>query len=289
MLTTNSCSSHRTTEEARSTLLYLVAALFLPAIIAWPGKAQNVPPMEKVLVPIFITGTIPGAYGSEWKSELAMTNRSDQPLAINGIWIRCHLGTCVPDPFYTLPWRTTVFPKPPLRASWQSRPGSLLLIEQARLQDVAFSLRIQDVSRQALTWGTELPVIPESQAFSGRADFLNVPLDDRFRVLLRVYDFTPGPGHRVRVTGYPVDPSVTELPRDPQDLLPAFSIEQDLLPGEMESFMPGYAQIDLTNSIAVPEEMRLLVRVEPLTPFTFWAFINVTNNETQHVTLISGY
>ena len=262
-----------------------LAALVL-VLFGFSVNAQVVPPMEKVLIPIFLFDTVPGAYGSVWKSELVITNRSDQTVAIDGIFVRCNLGTCVPPPFLTLRERATVFAQPATPRAVP--PGSFVLVEQARLADVAFSLRIQDISRQALTWGTELPVIPEGQAFTRPIDFLNVPQDDRFRVLLRVYDYSPTTGHQIRITGYAIDPTVTEPPPNPGQLTPLFSIEQELVPSDAP-FLPGYAQIDLTQPMELPENTRLLVHVEPLTPFTYWAFINVTNNETQHVTVISPY
>src|SRR5438105_3909947 len=58
---------------------------------------------------------------------------------------------------------------------------------------ISLSLRVQDVSREARTWGTTVPVVRERDAFTGRLQLLDVPVDDRFRVALRVYDFDEPP------------------------------------------------------------------------------------------------
>jgi len=52
---------------------------------------------------------------------------------------------------------------------------------------------------------------------------------------------------------------------------------------------PGYAEIgDLSQIAPLGNASRLAVEVEPLTPgLRIWSFVSVTNNETEHVTIIT--
>jgi hypothetical protein len=269
----------------------MLRVLFPGMIAVWMtavAAAQSIPQGERVLIPIFLKSVVPGAHGSLWTSHLVITNRSDQSVGVGGILgPLCPFGPCVDPTFFSLRASTTIFARPASTVLEAFPPTSFLLIEEDRWQDLAFSLRIQDLSRQELTWGTEIPVIHESDAFVGPVDLLDIPVGMQFRVLLRAYDFDPDDGHRVRITGYEIDPAVVRPPEDPQVLKELFSIEQDLI--VYHDPLRGYAQVDLTAAlVALPHAERLRIRVEPLAEgMRFWTFISVTNNETQHVTTIT--
>jgi hypothetical protein len=52
---------------------------------------------------------------------------------------------------------------------------------------------------------------------------------------------------------------------------------------------PGYAELgDLSQIAPLGNEQKVALEVEPLTPgLRMWAFVSITNNETQHVTVIA--
>ena len=60
--------------------------------------------------------------------------------------------------------------------------------------------------------------------------------------------------------------------------------------GELR-FQPGFAQIGVSapsSGIATPQAERLRLEVEPLTSGSaFWAYVSVTNNDSQQVTLVT--
>lgn len=251
---------------------------------------------EKLLIPIFFNGEISGAHGSLWTSQLAITNRGTDAVGLKGVYTLCPFDPCEvdPEPLVPLAPEATIFPWP-ANLGRAFPPGSFLLVEEGRMDDLALSLRIQDVSRQALTWGTEIPVVRESAAFTGPADLLNVPVDERFRVLVRVYDFDPAANHRVKISGYWIDPRFYS-PQNPfEGFRLIFETERDLAyvepsPGSAPESLPGYVQIDLSE-VEIPGFVESLrIRVEPLTEgLRFWPFASVTNNETQHVTTVKPY
>ena len=261
----------------------VVILSFAPAL-----AAQSAPLWEKVLIPISIPWEIHGAYGSIWRSELVITNRSLAPIDVPGVWFSCPVGGCG---HATLAAQSTVFASLNHLDAQASVPGEFLLVESGRFDDLALSLRIQDVSRQALTWGTAIPAIHQDEAFHERLDLVNVPVDTRFRVHVRVYDFFPKPDRRVRLVGYEIDETVTDPLHAPQGFRQVFEVERSLTEYNQrgwEDFAIGYAQLDLAEVMIDPAVTRIGITIEPMQDnVTFWGFASVTNNETQHVTVIT--
>lgn len=142
-----------------------------------------------------------------------------------------------------------------------------------------YNLRIRDLSRQSQTWGTEVPVIPESQFITGVVNLLNVPTDDRFRVSLRVYTFdAPPTAARVRIWQQSAnfrDP-IAELTMPLR--IGAGDSRYKPAYGEIHALAQTFSAIKIDNKVRVEIEL-------PGTPF--WAFASITNNETQHITLVT--
>jgi hypothetical protein len=237
---------------------------------------------EYVLLPISVAGEIPGAFESRWISELVITNTAEHPIEIQGIDSGCRIPPCLPP---MLPPRATVFPfAGPLDPAI---PASLLLVQSQDLADLSIQLRVQDLSRQAQTWGTEIPVITEQESFTGALHLLNVPLTAEFRQLLRVYAFPPAVDGEIRIRAYRVDQEV----RFPDEAhADALLVEQTLsLRGSVLESVPAYAQLDFHDlQIGFPTAERIRLEIEPVaSDLRYWAFVSVTNNATQHVTTIT--
>lgn len=248
--------------------------VFLVLICA-SGLGQQPLTYDRVLLPI-ATGQISGAFGSLW-----------QPDAV------VHNGDVVTRDFDAN--ETSVIPETPPRAlpPGQTRhilfsgepadnPGLIMFVEQPS-DLVTFESRIQDLSRQAQTWGTEIPVVRENRFVSRAIDLVNVPLDARFRLMLRVYDIDGATNGVVRVSVYPFPGNGTAI-GDVEQPLAAPS-------GSHARYKPAYVQYSgITNLIPAGFNAGSVVgvRVTPLTPgLRIWAFVSVTNNETQHVTTIT--
>jgi hypothetical protein len=253
---------------------------FLVLLLA-PGllQAQSFD-AEKFLMQIAIVGQVPGGYGSLWETRLTLVNHGDSPVLIGSIDPGCAFQPCILQPVAADSTLHALFGR-------GGEPGTFLLVERDRADQVAVQLRIQDVSRQSQTWGTELPVVRERDALSTEAELLDIPVDPSFRALLRVYDFQPSTGHSVLVRVFHTDPK-KQVPRqqvvDP--LLAEFTLS--LQPPEFPLDYPGYAQVTLWNLAGLPTTGRLRVEITPVEPgLRFWGFVSVTNNETQHVTTIT--
>lgn len=233
---------------------------------------------EKVLIPIMIAGEVPGAYGSRFATELVVHNSSPRYVRIGLDPTAVCVGACPVPP--AQPGTTHE-----LRYSPPVPGGGVFLYVQSPTDGlVTFNLRVKDLSRQSLTWGTEIPVVRSGDTFTETLQLLNLPLDTRFRHSLRIYDFDGGRDKAVRLRIYPMegtDPIV--------DTVLTLS-EGRNGPGPSSGLWPGYAQV---NSIAetfpqIKVAERLRIRIDSAsTGLRFWAFASVTNNETQHITLIT--
>jgi hypothetical protein len=160
-------------------------------------------------------------------------------------------------------------------------PGRFLLVDTDRRADIKVELRVRDLSRQHSTWGTEIPVIDEAKAAQQTVQLLAVPIDTDFRSLLRVYDFDPAPGHFAVVRVFKPSGGLTS-----DELLKEISLPLRV-PRAPDEY-PGYAQLSISGLADLPMSGNLRIEVVPTTTgLRFWAFVSVTNNDTQHVTLIT--
>ena len=190
---------------------------FCVLIISVAAVAQQ-PPLqyERVLLPIAITGEVPGAFGSRWTTYVAVTSTADREITIRGyVPAPCAFGPCFPS--FAVPAGVTFFPRVEAGKVTQ---GALLLVERQFAPQVAVHLRVQDVSRQAQTWGTEIPAVREGQLFTTPFDLLDVPLAAGFRQTLRIYDVDALPRASAVIRFYRIDPAVT-YPNQPTNPQPA--------------------------------------------------------------------
>ena len=212
---------------------------------------------EAFLLPITATN-VPGAAGSLWTTESLLRNQSSEVVDIGGSTLR--VG----------PNATQTF-----NVAMPQNLAIVVWLPRWALPSIAFSSRVQDVSRQAQTWGTELPVVPVSR-FGKSITLINVPTDARFRDMLRVYSpitFT------YRAIGQPMDGD--EIVFDQTQ--PAFAPHLAPTP-PMLGFAPSSPiALDALPNFRSAERLRLTITSDS----PIWAFVSVTNNETQHVTLIT--
>lgn len=231
---------------------------------------------KRVLLPIY-TPPVAGAHGSEFRVDFrAMNVRHDAPLQIHGVREPCDPAgeNCVDphDVSYTVGARSEIEPG---TLSPTGTPGAFLYVAEDKVDDLVMQLRAYDVSRDATNFGTEIPVVHEDEFVRDQPlTFLGVPSDARFRNTLRIYG-TTGTTVAVRI--------------ETRDGLVDDRIVQLIATGD-PTFAPAYAQISGFPTDRGP----LRVTVQQITPVIttpiladVWAFISVTNNETQHITIIS--
>jgi hypothetical protein len=217
---------------------------------------------EPLLIPVHSKG--PGAHGSNWDSEMSVRNDNDHPL------------TAVPNPFYNgcFPICDTRLAG---RTSWTFRPpneglaeGFVIHLPRQDAPNVALNLMVRDLSRQAEALGAEIPVVRESEFHEGPFGVVNVPVDPRFRVAFRLYSID-GAGS-MQLVFKPMSGALPVL------VTPPLPVPERLLISDLLAWYPELAG-----------HGPLRIEVVPMTPAhgRFWGFAALTNNETQHVTVVS--
>lgn len=262
-----------------SSRFFMAASTALMLIAAAPAFAQLQAPYERVLVPIFIKTPVPGAFGSLWATEFVARNEA---AAI--VEVAVGRFQCVLQPPCGYSSMTTFRPDGPAE---NPNGGAFVYVGAPGAGKVIFSLRVRDLSRQALTWGTAIPVIREAETYTSRLQLLDVPTDARFRVALRVYDFDAPNSRSVRLRIY----DVSEDPRlPPKTALVDVVLRLDQPVQDVNGAIPGSAVMtDLIGAFPQLSSAPIVrIVLDPVsTDLRFWAFASVTNDETQHVTAIT--
>ena len=237
----------------------------LPNALTFVGDIEGA--FERVLLPLFIP-PVNGAFGSHFVTELRVANPWTSEVEVIGLLPRCSVSACVfPDPAETL------YPIVPgdSREDFEflGRPGWFLYVPNSSRMP-AMNLRVFDSSRGSLNFGTEIPVVQEREFTVNPFQLLGVPLDPRFRNTLRIYATgTTSVSVRIgdRVWHVPVVGGANPLE-------PAYA--------QFSEFPVGGGTVDVT---IVPQTV--VPPMPGLVPERVWAFISVTNNETQLITTIS--
>jgi hypothetical protein len=239
----------------------------------------------RVLVPIYFDRAVPGAFGSMWLTQLAIHNAGAEEFVIDTCNPPAEDRGCllyldgdeVIEPGETQQ-RLPGF-RYPVNASI---PGRVLhmVSERAGADTVSYQLRVADTSRSALSAGTEVPVVRERDFRTHAAHLLNVPTDARFRLTFRLYEMN------LRDAAF----TVRIYDQGSGSLLSSREVRlQPLTPQTRIVVEPGFLQLDVATLIsqaAAPATIRF--EVEPRTPGSaFWTFVSITNNETQHFTLVT--
>ena len=245
-----------TTYTVKSTLRYLDKN-------ATPDEAS----FERVLVPVVYFG--PGAYGSQWYTLGVLHNLASTALqwfssAANPIacdTVPCDVGSNRTLALY----------------QWGYRPrGLVLFVPRTISDDVHYTLLARDTSRDDSAWGTEVRVVRERDARYGKFLIENVPADSRYRTSLRIYAIDGG-ASEVKVSAFSFDAGrVATVKLEGCAAPPCNSAEPGFGMFDLAALFPAFAQSG---------PISLVIEAPPLRPH--WALVSITNNTTQHVTVIS--
>jgi hypothetical protein len=220
---------------------------------------------ERILFPVLFTTD--GAAGSRWVSEATISN--PRPWFVENANTLQRGILCI-----TYPCGERLYPGSLERHSQGFPRGATLLVPRPEAPDLAFALRIRDVSRQAEGLGTQVPVVREKDFKHGEdIALLDVPLDPRYRVKLRVYQIEP----------VVMDSRFAQVTtRNPTTGATTGTVASFTLT-PVENGL-HYAELDLPSGAA---NERVNVYINMPLDATAWAFATVTNNATQQVTIVT--
>lgn len=233
----------------------------------------NATTFERVLVPIWVSAAA-GDRGSIWQSSAWIFNGYPITRAYEAnqvCFAQCEAHELRPGP--------NGLGAPP--AQPPENPGVVVYVESPTDQ-INFELRVQDTTRAGETWGTEIRTVRESEALTGPARLLGVPIEPQFRTMLRIYDFDGRPNAVVRLRAFGLINNETLASVDLTLEPPVGNINTPA------KFKPGYAQLPLAALPGLGNNPRIGIEVIPLTSgLRYWTFLSITHNDTQHVTTIS--
>jgi hypothetical protein len=221
---------------------------------------------ERVLFPIVYEG--PGAGGSLWTSEAHISNPGPTDVEL--------LDPPTPLPSRILAGRERQLPQTFAR-------GVYIWAPRSEADQLTFSLRVRDVSRETESYGTEIPVVRESEMARPQTTMtlLDVPFDPRYRAKLRIYAY-PRATSNTAMQAHVVTVNTTTGVRRSRvvDMIERCS-------GPSCRY-PSYAEIDYPPA-GTGEHGNIYVSVDPegLRAGPAWSFVTVTNNVTQQVTIVT--
>ncbi len=167
----------------------------------------------------------------------------------------------------------------------QGSAGRLLYVNRDGARDLSAELRLYELSHADTDAGTEMPVIRENDLLTAASHLQAVPLDGRFRLMLRIYELGVDESQfRVRVYGEAEGVTTAQPIAD-------FTVRAVPYDGGTFRAHPSYSEYGaltgLLNSPVQPPPL-LRVDVEPLTAGSrYWTFVSVTNNASQRVTIVT--
>jgi hypothetical protein len=239
---------------------------------------------ERVLLPL--SGTtrtaIPGAFGSQWKTSTLVVNDTDRSFTIDVPWGDPHLLISPPPPQFVV-----LQPRSTARLDLGVAGPVVVRIPREILDRVFFQTRAFDASRVETNLGTRVPSVRETEFLRARTTIADVPTADPFRASLRIYspDGKPRAFHILLRT----QPEQTAGPY-PQSPPPATETITELQATTMTLF-DGYPYAvpfaDLLLPFAGANPVQVVIEPVDGGDAPFYAFVSVTNNVTQHVTLLT--
>jgi hypothetical protein len=222
---------------------------------------------DPILFPIY-TGPVRGRYGSEFVTTPRVAAKGT-PVPLLGYDTSCsrYDPPIYPDTPYFVGPAMELFP------DCSPSVGRLFYVDKGRSADLAAGLRVADTFYDALDHGVEIPVVRRDDFTLSKIVLLGVPIDSRFRNTLRIY----GLSHIISIVNVQI----------------GSELRQVSLATSVDPYRPAYVEIADFPATLPNGQQTLTVTVAPvrlgvaLPPNPIWAFISVTNNETQRITTIT--
>lgn len=257
-----------------------ISALLFALVIASSLAAQTAEDYTRVLFPIVSYDDLPGANGSLWRTSLSVVNVGAEPaqLGIPHVCINCRTARAL------RPNLTYAFV--PIPGS-EGIPGSFLFVDKDDEPNLRYGISVRDVSRQDDNLGVEIPIARERDFRTDRISLLNIPRDDRYRYHLRLYSLQSG---QVTITTYEEAGTIPNGEGTLTTDAPLGTMTATIMPPSPRDFRssyPGFASVTDIAGLSGTHERLARLDIVPAPGVTVWAFLTITNNETQDVTVVS--
>lgn len=246
----------------------LLVILFATPLIAHDVDDDNV---VIFLVPISVKEPVAGAYGTRWVSELWIHNGWEFDISL--------APECPDIPVPCV--REGHAPGTTAQAFDSEFYGGLTAmvyhLHASFADKVILSSRLFELSRLAQPAGVEMPVVREDEFFLGPSRFIAVPRSNAVRSALRVYDARHRVGSSVRVRVVSPDGQTLGERVFPLQYTVGHSRPGMILLPDLVAVFPQLVAVDRYDVIVSPLDEA----------FDYWAFVSVTDNDTQQVFTIT--
>jgi hypothetical protein len=242
---------------------------------AYRYLSRSADELDRILLPVAASG--PGPNGARFETEILITNTGDEAVPVSGDAIDYGSLLSPPPTPLVAPHTTGTFTDRLFAAS--THTGAFIFVPSRMARDVITKVRVHDTSRDASSFGVEVPVVSDLE-FATTVRLTGIPTDARFRSTLRVYAYDGGN----------VGP-VTLRVRDAADgtLLATVPVALKALDPTETDLFPASTQLSLDAIIAsLRSHPRLRIDIADSDAVRLiWAFVSITNNETQEITLVT--
>jgi len=232
------------------------------ALIYYDPASADPAVFEPILLPLSFQG--PGAFGSQWTTDTFITTNGAPAYFRDALpCAGCSASISIGTKQFTNnsdPW------------------GHVLYAMRGTAAALDFASRIHDTSRQAQTAGTEVPIARERD-FRGLLRFLNIPSDNRYRAMIRLWSLGDYPQFIVIVDSIPAQLAPLSVTKIPGTAMWFGAIDVTSLltkgitnPTSVMVYPSGYGSFN-----------------SPLLFPQIWGMLSITNNDTQQVTIISPH
>lgn len=261
-------------------------AVELESGFTYNTDANPQPAYEKVLFPVFFFG--PGAHGSQWATSISVYNAGESTVTtLNPLFFGnpiCPAGCGCGAEAEVGPGETG-----DVCGQFGDPAGLIFYAPTNAALDLHYHAVAFDTSRATENAGTEMPVVREREFRRDEIVLPSLPLDEKFRLGLRVYNPDQHDGAQVKMQVLAADSNTVYGER-------TFTLDypiQTLLPDPFPN-RPAYVNIGNLHTIvreilgSAATVSRFHIKLTPVTPgIRFWAFATITNNETQLITTVS--
>jgi len=231
-------------------------------------------PREELLIPVALD--VRGANGSRWMTDVWVFNDSDE--TVNLFPEVCgFLGAVFPCGNKMLVAGHGALQLPIAARRNPDDPGMYLFPPIDVAGRLHFGVRVHNAAQPG-DIGFDVPVARRTDFRKGRLQIVNVPVSDRFRSLLRIYDEMNSLHSRVTVRAY--------------DMTTGGFLVQRVLEQFLPTDGPARATLLLHDFLSAPElrgRGSVRVEIEEVDPnASLWAMLTLTDNTNDRVTVLTS-
>jgi hypothetical protein len=225
------------------------------------NKTPDLAFFEPVLFPAWVTG--PGAFGSQWRTDVSMRNENDFPLPLTSTLFSI---ACFPICDTRPQAHSTV------TISGANAPSGIVFwVPRQFAPKLFFDVLARDLSKQSEALGTEIPVAREHDVYDRPFSILLVPTDTKYRTTLRLFRIDGGDSVHVRI-----------FPNEREDVLVDADVALTNGFAAIADLVAQYPQLAGKGPLRITVDGKTSQRVT-------YALVSVTNNDTQNVTVLAPH